>query len=297
MKINQGVPGLSQSKKGAQEAQGATPKKRDNTNKCLIVGVVVVSIVAICFYMGWVGISEPSPKPEDWANFATYLSGTVGVAAVVATLFAFVKTLGQQKDLLDSQEKQILLLSYQVEDSKVNLSQLRAVNIFPEIIKNNNSKSHLLLRSIEGVYASNFKIKDSDIKEEVSFDSLKIGALFYDLESVKVIDNLYDVHDRAINEIINYVMKGPKDVVDFCSDMISQDKYLYYYFDSEIIRNKRFIDCYHAYMMGCKMSDEEREKFALIKSDEIFVSSMISTKEDGILSRWYDIGEKSRVKV
>lgn len=107
-----------------------------------------------------------SPKSEDWANFATYISGTVGVAAVVATLMAFVKTLGQQQALIDSQnvmlekqELQLKLAQQQVDGEErrrqVELAYNCAVNIIPSVIDELNKHMEM---SVED-YLKNYRLE------------------------------------------------------------------------------------------------------------------------------------------
>ncbi|AQU84920.1 MULTISPECIES: hypothetical protein [unclassified Halomonas] len=117
----------------------------ENVNKGLIFGFAVIAAVAIGAYTfqfwGW----PLSRNPSDWAHFATYLSGTVGVTAVVATLIVLVRTLGQQQALIDSQSKmlekqegQLKLTQQQVdgEESRrqVELAYNCAINIVPTMI-------------------------------------------------------------------------------------------------------------------------------------------------------------------
>lgn len=109
-------------------------------------GVGFVAVVACGFYIYQFGNNGLSPKSEDWANFATYISGTVGVAAVVATLIAFVITLRQQKRLIDSQDKMIAKQKKQIKLTKKQLSNEKlsrevefayqaSLNIFPVLLK------------------------------------------------------------------------------------------------------------------------------------------------------------------
>lgn len=95
------------------------------TNVILVGLVAAVGGVAAYLYIDQFGSNGFSNKSEDWANFATYISGTVGVAAVVATLIAFVITLRQQQALIDSQDlmlkeqrKQISMSESQIEIEK-----------------------------------------------------------------------------------------------------------------------------------------------------------------------------------
>lgn len=110
----------------------------------LAIAVLIVAVVAVGAY-AWnfreLSISTDSGK---WADFATYLSGTVGVAAVVATLMAFVVTLRQQQKLVDSQDEmlkkqqtQIELAHKQLDEEvrrkEVEFSHSRAINVFPKL--------------------------------------------------------------------------------------------------------------------------------------------------------------------
>ncbi|MEL7896034.1 hypothetical protein [Vreelandella neptunia] len=123
-------------------------KEKNKGYRWLAIGVGVIALLATGAYVykfwGWP--PSASDKTQDWANFATYISGTVGVAAVVATLMAFVITLRQQKRLIDSQdemiekqEQQLDLARQQLDGEerrrKVELAYNCAVNIIPPVVK------------------------------------------------------------------------------------------------------------------------------------------------------------------
>ncbi|MGO2265145.1 hypothetical protein [Halomonas sp.] len=116
------------------------------TNVILVGLVAAVGGVAAYLYIDQFGSNGFSKKSEDWANFATYISGTVGVAAVVATLIAFVITLRQQQALIDSQDKMIAKQEKQIKLTKKQLSNEKlsrevefayqaSLNIFPVLLK------------------------------------------------------------------------------------------------------------------------------------------------------------------
>lgn len=77
------------------------------TNDWIFGEVLLISAAFIIFYAVNFHGYRLSLKTEDWAHFATYLSGTVGVTAVVATLIVLVRTLGQQNLLIKNQEEQL----------------------------------------------------------------------------------------------------------------------------------------------------------------------------------------------
>ncbi len=130
------------------------PKCWSFSNISLIVFFISSALISVCMYLYWLGQSQPSRDPSDWADFATYLSGTVGVAAVVATLFAFIKTLGQQQALITSQDEMLKKqqqqlqqtekqLSYAEKKDELNRAYQAGVSIFPTLIESIKIKSEL----------------------------------------------------------------------------------------------------------------------------------------------------------
>lgn len=74
-------------------------------NKLVGMLVAIFAFIFVAAYILVFGSNPTSTDPEDWAYFATYLSGTVGVTAVLGTLYAVVRTLGHQQELIDSQNE------------------------------------------------------------------------------------------------------------------------------------------------------------------------------------------------
>jgi hypothetical protein len=88
----------------------------------VVVWVGVFVSIFVGAYILVFGSRPTSGDPEVWAHFATYLSGTVGVTAVLGTLFAVVRTLGQQQDLVDSQR---VMLEKQEEQLEIEYEKKR----------------------------------------------------------------------------------------------------------------------------------------------------------------------------
>lgn len=111
----------------------------------IVVWVVAISSIFIGAFLLKFGDWPTSDDTSNWADFATYLSGTVGVTAVLGTLFAVVKTLGQQQALIDSQsdmlekqEQQLALAKLQQDSEKerrnIELAYNSSLKIFPILI-------------------------------------------------------------------------------------------------------------------------------------------------------------------
>lgn len=99
----------------------------------LLLGFVLVT-GAVALYLYWreFGDNGFSKNTGDWANFATYISGTLGVAAVVATLAAFMITIKQQQALIRQQKIQI----EQADKHQDRLSAYqRASELLPSALK------------------------------------------------------------------------------------------------------------------------------------------------------------------
>lgn len=95
----------------------------------LAIAVLIVAVVAVGAY-AWNFRELPiSTDTGKWADFATYLSGTVGVAAVVATLVAFIITLRQQQALIKSQDALIEKQDQQISQNEQLLEMERAYSL------------------------------------------------------------------------------------------------------------------------------------------------------------------------
>ncbi|ROL64578.1 hypothetical protein BHU25_22115 [Pseudomonas vranovensis] len=70
----------------------------------LLVGVVILGmIVAVLFYR-YQFDGALAAKSEEWSNFGSYMGGVVGPLVSLVTLFAVLKTVYMQRELLDTQK-------------------------------------------------------------------------------------------------------------------------------------------------------------------------------------------------
>lgn len=98
-----------------------------------LVGFVLLTCLTSLGFYAWNfhGL-RLSDNPGDWASFANYASGTVGVAILGATLLAFVVTLSQQAKMIKQQESHITISDkYQ----KRMAAYSRAEKIFPILLE------------------------------------------------------------------------------------------------------------------------------------------------------------------
>ncbi|MGQ7247194.1 hypothetical protein ACUN9Y_07635 [Halomonas sp. V046] len=93
--------------------------------------------------------SEWSRETANWAHFSTYISGTVGVAIVFATLAALIKTLNQQSELIEQQDNMILLQKKQSNLQDKHQTKIEAYSrvekILPKIINARNMETHSIV--------------------------------------------------------------------------------------------------------------------------------------------------------
>ncbi|MGO2242242.1 MAG: hypothetical protein ACTH5D_10845 [Halomonas sp.] len=217
-------------------------------NWLLIAIVVVVGAAAIYLYADKFGANGFSKKTEDWANFATYISGTVGVAAVVATLMAFVKTLGQQQKLIDSQDE---LISDQKKQLKLSEAQL-----FEAIAKEKRDIAFANIRDVLPLILAGFK-RSLEFRLEppvgssakVFLDELNVGD-FHDYKLKNVIKKLCSLNGFVENGKIdksdfrNYVVQlfgNTQHLCNFLVENLAQSESLFYASDallSEVVDDK-----------------------------------------------------------
>lgn len=95
----------------------------------IVITSIVIGIYALNFHSHSI-----SKKPEDWAHFATYLSGTVGVAAVIATLIVLVRTLTQQRELISFERAK----SVDLEIEKAKVARYTAIYLIHRFERMNN---------------------------------------------------------------------------------------------------------------------------------------------------------------
>lgn len=84
----------------------------------IITGVVMFTLLAGGLYWWQFGAYDWSKDPSDWADLATYISGTIGVFVVASTLVVLVRTLDKQRDLIESQNTMLEKQERQLEQSE-----------------------------------------------------------------------------------------------------------------------------------------------------------------------------------
>jgi len=287
--------GLSKTKRQKKETkkQWLFSKITDDWifGEVLLISGAFIIVYAVNFHGRWF-----SPKTEDWAHFATYLSGTVGVTAVVATLIVLVRTLGQQQALIDSQDEMLTEQRRQIDQvekqnrafensQKINLAYSSVKEISPALIK-----------SFKGWPTS--KIHPYQSTESTIYENFS-GAFDYDgrgvLNIIKNPNVLICIFESCpVDEIESFVERffRPIEIVyKFACDQIEASDELSVYFEVEMMAveirghgGSFYFHCYQAFLLG------KGDSFALKGSDLLKLKSDYS-QTDGILREWQKIGE------
>lgn len=225
---------MDQENEMEESGQGKEPQNLNGIHKKLLFGVLFITIVAIGAYVtqfwGW----PLSTKPSDWAHFATYLSGTVGVAAVVATLRALLKTLEQQQAMILSQEKQIKKTEDQIVSEKkyreIERAYQMTMNILPHLIKDvgrsfkeqeleyydSPSKSLRKVFSVNDIYG--YAARVNSVRGIVFFESYGVRDFKLKLEKV--------LHSR-VNKFVYIVARPSMVYADSRFEVIKKGKSKY----------------------------------------------------------------------
>lgn len=101
----------------------------------ILLALIAIGIYAINFHD--YGLSK---KTADWADFATYLSGTVGVAAVTATLVVLVRTLTEQRELINLEKNK----SQELVEQKGKGQRYTAIYLIHRFSKMDNFYNHAI---------------------------------------------------------------------------------------------------------------------------------------------------------
>lgn len=238
----------------------------------IIVWVVVVSsifVVAFAFrFGGW----PTSNDVSDWADFATYLSGTVGVTAIVGTLFAVVRTLGQQKALIKSQDE---LLNNQVEQLnalkeknkedaeviKIELAHKYAMNIFPIMFEDaRNDMERNITFEADGPYLDALnKLRSKDFNPE----DYKVGDFFKG--GAVLLLSMAEMRKNETDVLIKRIIGNPLYLINFSAMQVVVDKDLFYYFESAMGDYWRVLECCYAYYEGLNEKPHNINSFALLR--------------------------------
>lgn len=206
-----------------------------------------------------------SPKAEDWAYFATYLSGTVGVTAVVGTLIVLVRTLGHQKALIKSQDEMLQDQKKQLRFSEQQLKEAMAKEKRDIAFANIRDTLPLVLTGFKRSLELNFKPEEGG-NVIIYFDSLNETG-FHDYKLKNVIKKLCCLNcfvesgrlDKS--EFNNYavqVLGNARHLCDFLVENLEMSKSLFYAADallSQVVDENGwtywdYIECNLAFLSG-----------------------------------------------
>ncbi|MGM0544146.1 MAG: hypothetical protein ACQERP_09755 [Pseudomonadota bacterium] len=207
----------------------------------ILVGLVAtVGAVAAVFYISEFGANGLSNKPEDWAYFATYTSGTVGVAAVVATLMAFVITLRQQQRLIDSQDEMLEEQKEQLAVAREQLALTEKRNDVQQAYLNLKDVLPLLLQSFSKSLDQNIRPNECEALEYYLIEHYDSHELFqYDTfyQSPNRIFLFLKENTDCFDDVINYINKVFGQVfnlISFLMDQLYIDRKLFSFVDAQL---------------------------------------------------------------
>lgn len=227
-------------------------------------GVLLVAIAAIGFYTWHFREASLSKNTGDWADFATYLSGTVGVAAVVATLMAFVITLRQQKRLIDSQDDMLKKQDEQLEIAREQLTATERRNSVEQAYMNVKD----VLPQLIGAFSHNL---DAHFSPESGSELEDYLLTVYGGERVFTVDEFYKKPSRLLSyskrhgvnleEVSSYiemVLGHSQHLCDFLIKQLAVERELFPFIDVQMSGYKGaayltywfYIRCLLAYRMG-----------------------------------------------
>lgn len=254
---------------------------RKNASYLVLVGlVVVIGGVAIYCYVGKFGANGLSQKSEDWANFATYISGTVGVAAVVATLIAFVITLRQQQKLVESQEK---VVSLQKNELLKRDAYNIATVIFPKM------RDHL--NSLLDCVIADFLVFNDIALPNKNFAILlntSVLSLFSDYErgaNYVTFNEIFLSSDRGLDrDFVDFFLTDIRKCLEVIFECINHAPELGFYLHDT--RLKKVFSCCLCYDHASNIY--EKERFLKICAFLGIKPNCCSSSD--IESKWYNLG-------
>lgn len=266
----------------------------------IVVWVVVFTSIFIGAFFLKFGSWPTSDDPGDWADFATYLSGTVGVTAVVGTLFAIVRTLGQQQSLIDSQndmlvkqDQQLELTQKQVDEEErrrqVELAYTSSFKIFPPLLDS-------LSKDLEQDLWPENRF-EREIFEEIHKVGIRRGYRNYELitEFESYVSGVDALEDDDVFDFCERLFFKLDKVYCFLVDNIEIEDNLKDYFDiyldgnfNPLVSYYFFIHCYHAYLIGCGQDEYAGQGVILLKLPSDY-SGLNPTYE-----AWQKIGVKCK---
>lgn len=259
----------------------------------LASGVLFVSVFAVGIYAWHFRQLSISKDTGNWADFATYLSGTVGVAAVVATLIAFVITLRQQQKLIESQDKQLNIATHQLalaqSKEAVERAYSNSLNILP-----------LMVDSL--IERSNREFPEFSSNEFVEI--LNCVSLFRRISYIEAVQSPNILRMALENNTISsididfFVNDFFSEVKDICFLAFKQIPYspdVYYIFDNYFKKKiegnvdvRFFVRCYCAYKQGIEDS-------AFVDNASEFLN--IESRNAGKEFEWLGLGKQVKESI
>lgn len=186
----------------------------------IVTGVIIFTLGAIFFYwliLGHLGLSR---DPSDWADFATYLSGTVGVFVVASTLVVLVRTLSKQRDLIESQNVMLEKQDQQLAQSEAILEIERAKATEDVEIKNKESNNAIVYMIHHFANLENMLERAPD-----SFNSLDTGYFIALHEKHPALYSAFLLEDDA--QFMNFINKIDVDLARHCIGAVVNSKQVF----------------------------------------------------------------------
>lgn len=181
----------------------------------IITGVVIFTLLAGGLYWWWFRAYEWSKDPSDWADLATYISGTIGVFVVASTLVVLVRTLDKQRDLIDSQNTMLEKQERQLEQSEeiIRIERDKAKEVARRESKEADNAAVYMIHHFENLENMLSRLSDGFSPRNVEYFMAvheKHPALYSsflleeDAEVIKLVNSLdVDLAKRCIGAIVN----------------------------------------------------------------------------------------------
>lgn len=138
--------------------------------------VLMLAVLSILYYVYMFHSYELSKSPSDWAEFATYLSGTIGLCVISATLLMLIKTVKQQEVLISRQDDFIALEIEKMKKSNTN-KFIESQNIAIYLYEHIEILDNFLSRVIDNLEPPNEQfVKAVNKKHPAMYSSLMMGG-------------------------------------------------------------------------------------------------------------------------
>jgi uncharacterized membrane protein len=158
-----------------------------------IVGILISVLAAVCFYR----IPFPGPlstSPDDWAAFGSYIGGVFGPLVSFVTLLAVLKTVYLQRELLDTQRREMSEMAnsqrHSIKLQRLQLADAEEQNRRARIIAYKEVQLRLidqlisyLQRTQDGKIAAAMKVMDSGLSNEIKLE--KVAPLIKDKDELQ----------------------------------------------------------------------------------------------------------------